>query len=334
MILSSLKKVSIATVGATALALGMSSAALAGPATVTAVTSGIDSGFDSVAEQIQNDPAVLAFLNVQLPAIATQLGGTTTLRNILQAPGTIPAIASFDADLAASLENLATIDAPQVNGVLDDPFDLDAIAAALPVLLNSETPDDFFTVSFNAGPLDAFVESITFDLGVDVDAAFDNRDFFFYNASPEVGQLNGLTAGDISFSTVTRNDFDNPNPTTSLTVSFAEGSFGLGDWFTFGVDTNAVGNDSIPQLSLFNALTNDELSTLNDAGDDFGEAGVTFSVNFENGKSGEGTFAVAGGVPLTSIAQASVDVPEPGSAAALIAVVAAAAKFGKRKEDQ
>lgn len=339
MILSSLKKVSVATLGALALTVGMGSTALAGSVSVSATTAGMDSGFDSVIEEIRQDPQVIA----TLAALRAQYGDDVSLRDLLddpivQAVLQDPQTASQTINLAqiapqwlplvSALQNSTLLTALQiinVPGVLNslDPATAALIDAPIMVVLDQEKPDDFFKIAFNAGPLDAYIESITFDLGADLDAAFDNRDFFLYDASPKVGTASGLTASDISFSPVTRNDFDNPNPTRLLTINFAQGSFGFGDFFTFGVDTNGIGTDVIAALAQFNSLTNDNLSTFNDTGADFGRAGVKFAVKLENGKSGEGTFGVV--APVASVARVNINwddnptsVPEPGTVAGLV----------------
>ncbi len=196
--------------------------------------------------------------------------------------------------------------------------------------------NSFFKVGFNASDdANAYIESVTFDLSGDTDAAFDNQDFFFFDAGPQVGQVGGsLTAAAISFSEVTRNSFANAaNWTRALTVSFAANTFKVGSFFTFGVDTNGVGDDAFPFLSILNGLTGDNVATFNDTGADFGRAGVQFVANIVHGSTtstGSGAFATTG---LFSSQAQITNAPEPltilGSALAL--------GFGarlKKKRDQ
>ncbi len=355
MILSSLKKVSVTTLSALALTVGIGGAALADSVSVRATTAGIDSGLDSVIEEIRQDPQVIA----ALAALQARYGQDVSLQDLLDDPAVQYILQNTQAasqtnnqnqvpaewrPVVSALQNSTLLTALQiidVPGVLDgaDPATAALLNAPIMKVLDQEKPNDFFKVGFNAGPLDAYVESITFDLGSDPGAAFDNRDFFLYNASPKVGLTGGLNASDISFSTVTRNDFDNRNPTRLLTINFAQGSFGFGDFFSFGVDTNGVGSDVIAALADFNELTNDDLTTFNDTGADFGRAGIKFAVKLENGKSGQSNFAVV--APMASVAQVNidlatdpVDVPEPGAAAGLALLALGAAQLRKRQGDR
>lgn len=171
-----------------------------------------------------------------------------------------------------------------------------------PIVLGA---DNFFTISFDQGRADEFVESILFDLSADADAVFDNQDFFSFSSAPEVGSSSGITAADIRFSPVTRADFNNPSPTRRLEISFAPGSFGLGDFFSFGVDTNGVGDDIVAEFASLSSLTNDAIETFNDTGSDFGNSLATFSVVLEGGNATTVRFEDIGN--YTSVAQAIVE---------------------------
>ncbi|NJR71284.1 MAG: PEP-CTERM sorting domain-containing protein [Synechococcales cyanobacterium CRU_2_2] len=241
--------------------------------------------------------------------------------------------------VVSALQNSSLLTALQILNVPELLNNADSATAAIlnrPIVdvLADEKPNDFFKIGFNAGPLNTYIESITFDLSSDPDAAFDSQDFFRYEALPKVGMTQGLSASDISFSAVTRNDDDNPNPTRLLKINFAQGSFGLGDFFSFGVDTNGVGSDVIAALAQLNSLTNDKLSTFNDTGADFGRAGIKFAVKLENGKSGEGTFGVVN--PVASAARVNIDnptsVPEPGTVAGLLLLGAMSATRRRQRQ--
>ncbi len=225
---------------------------------------------------------------------------------------------------------------------------LNAISADIPNL-NAQNQaalgnDDFFRISFDEGPVDQFIKSITIDLtetklGTS-DAWFDNLDFVGYDASPESGQTNGFSPSDITFSPV-----NHDGTTTALTVSFATGSFGWGDSFTFGVDTNSVGDDEVPLTPsldvLLASLLGHDASGFNDTGADFGLAGVKFLVELESGETGEAIFDQTG--PVSSKAEVtfanlvddgsdpSTSVPEPTTTSALLAVGAIATRLIRRK---
>ena len=94
-----------------------------------------------------------------------------------------------------------------------------------------------------------------------------------------------------------------PNGNT-LTITFAANSFGVGDFFRFGFDTDGLG-------------------TAPGSGEDFGDFSVPVTVELESGDTGAASFFVTqvnegpGGPIPQSIAQVDTgarSVPEPGSA--------------------
>lgn len=189
--------------------------------------------------------------------------------------------------------------------------------------------NSFFNVGFKASEdPNAYIKSVKFDLraGGDKDAAFDNQDFLVFDARPAVGQTGGgLNANAISFSSVNRNDFVNAaqgKTTSSLIVNFLPQAFKPGSFFSFGVDTNAVGTDSFPFLALLSAFTGDDVTTFNDTGADFGRAGVAFIVDLMKGDGSSATVSSTFRTTGLYASQAQItNAPEPltilGSALAL-----------------
>jgi hypothetical protein len=107
---------------------------------------------------------------------------------------------------------------------------------------------DFWGVSFDNGT--GFIQSVEFDLsplsalGISFD--FDSTTVPQLT-SPVIGNTSGLTAQDITA------DFNGTNP-TSLSFSFATGTFGTGDSFRFTADTDGTTLLSSPLGELHNGL--------------------------------------------------------------------------------
>ena len=129
---------------------------------------------------------------------------------------------------------------------------------------DSSNTTDFWGVNFTDG--DGYVKSVTFDLTADNNAYFDFDGVFTYgNAKkPILGTLIGLNSADITFSTSGAIGGYASHP-SSLTFSFATGSFGAGDSFRFSADTDALGI-GVP-----------------DSGVTMADSGVIFSVLLEDG---------------------------------------------------
>ncbi|NEP18838.1 MAG: hypothetical protein F6J97_18385 [Leptolyngbya sp. SIO4C1] len=170
--------------------------------------------------------------------------------------------------------------------------------------------NDFFEISVEGGPADASVKSITLDLTEtresESDAYFDPIDLGF-DATPEVGQTLNIDESDITFSEVARGAPNAPLGPSTLTASFAPGSFGAGSAFTFGADTNSVGSDFFPFLIPFEPFFEDPVSEFNDTGADFGIAGIRFLVELESGETGAALFEQTG--LLSSTAMVSFSLP-------------------------
>lgn len=120
----------------------------------------------------------------------------------------------------------------------------------------------FWGVSFAKGCDDGYISSITIDLtaGSDANAVFDLEGSGSYG--PVIGSKSGLSSSDISFS-----DSDGKS---SLTISFAEGSFGVGDSLLFGADTDYLKDDDAKSV---------------------GWQKVGFSVTFANGNTVSSSFS-------------------------------------------
>jgi len=120
----------------------------------------------------------------------------------------------------------------------------------------------FWTIDFKRGCDTGYIQSITIDLqaGTDADAYFDLSGPG--SSGPEIGSLDGLNAGDVSFD-------PNTGDTSALTVNFAQGSFGVGDSIQFGADTDYLGSNK---------------------GGSVGWADVGFTITFENGATYSTTF--------------------------------------------
>ena len=143
----------------------------------------------------------------------------------------------------------------------------------------------FYGVSFENGS--GFISSISYDLSLDANAFFDFDGTASLNDSTnpvlDLSSLVGLSAADISFS------FIPPQPTV-LTVNFAAGSFGAGDSFRFGADTDFLVSDPA-------------------SGSVFGDAGVVFSATLENGNSLTTSFSRAS----STRSLATISIEEPGA---------------------
>lgn len=158
---------------------------------------------------------------------------------------------------------------------------------------DNQTTAGFYGVAVT-GTTGEFVSSVTYDLSVDPGSFFDfDGDATFNNATAPViatGSLTGLTGGDISFSFL-------GNQPTSLTINFAPNTFGAGDSFRFGADTDFLGTDPAP-------------------GSVFGDAAVPLRVTFQGGGTSSAPFVTT--IPGQ---QSRVVVPEPGGAAVFAAAV-------------
>ena len=117
--------------------------------------------------------------------------------------------------------------------------------------------DTFWGIDFKSGCDTGFIQSVTLDLqaGSDSDAYFDLSGPG--SSGPDIGSLNGISAGDVTFT-------PDSGDTSTLTLNFAAGSFGVGDSIRFGADTDNLRNNS---------------------GGDVGRRSVGFTVTFENGSS-------------------------------------------------
>lgn len=183
------------------------------------------------------------------------------------------------------------------------------------------TRNNFFGISFDDGPAGTFLESVTLDLSPDSNAFFDITSGLFsvggIGFDFAAGSTSGLSAGDISRSLSGDNK--------KLTLSFASGTFAVGDSLRFGIDTDGVG----PSIFGFDLL---------DPGFDFGIAGVIASAFLSNGTSGSATFnGVSLIAPSQSVAIVNIDdpepVPEPASVLGLLAIGALGAGSSlKRKK--
>ena len=108
-------------------------------------------------------------------------------------------------------------------------------AAAAIIVADTTGPDsystaDYYGVAFQAGGVNRFIQSVTFELSADGDAYFDldGNGNFGNTTSPVLGTLTGLLAGDISFVFLDPVGGDPLHP-AQLRLDFAPGSFGVGD---------------------------------------------------------------------------------------------------------
>lgn len=163
--------------------------------------------------------------------------------------------------------------------------------------------NDFYGISFLAGNIGDYIQSIVFDLraGGNPKAQFD-----FAAGSPDApygpvfGGGVGLNASDVTF--VPNNTSGSP----TLTLNFAANSFGVGESFRFGADTDFLV----------------DLLSLSDTGGEFGDEGVGVFVTLQNGLSGSATFSnisSAKSQATVNIAD-STSVPEPASTLSLLAL--------------
>ncbi len=183
---------------------------------------------------------------------------------------------------------------------------------------NNQNDPDFFSLAIeDAGDTsDVFVKSIQIDLA----AGGDNDAYFDYSGFPPTLNLNtlqGLEAGDITFTSLEGSEVfatsfrPEDGDTSLLEISFAEGSFGIGDSFQFGAETDFLAVD------------------VRDDGDDFARAGVALTIELEDGSFETVTFSeVANNHSqiVQSIVYAAeppdpvVEVPEPFSVLGLFTV--------------
>ncbi|MDY7015917.1 MAG: PEP-CTERM sorting domain-containing protein, partial [Cyanobacteriota bacterium] len=178
-------------------------------------------------------------------------------------------------------------------------------AGAATIVADTTGSDDFFDsdfygISFLAGKVGDYIQSIVFDLRA---SGNPNAQFDFMPGSPDdpfgpvFGSGVGLNAGDVTFTP------NNTSGSPTLTLDFAANSFGVGDSLRFGADTDFLVNPN----SLF------------DNGGEFGDDGVGISVTLQNGLSGDAIFSKVS----TTQSQATVDiphVPEPTSTISLLAL--------------
>lgn len=146
-------------------------------------------------------------------------------------------------------------------------------AGAISVILADTTGEDnfgepdFYGVNFSSGS--GSIQSITYNLraGADNDALFDfSSSRTGYGPVVDTNSLNGISASNITFS-------PNSGTTPTLTVSFAPSSFGVGDSFRFGADTDFLASASL------------------ESGGSFGAQAVSFIVTLEDGSFGSTTFS-------------------------------------------
>jgi hypothetical protein len=127
-----------------------------------------------------------------------------------------------------------------------------------------------FAIEDEGDTSDVFIKSIQIDLA----AGGDNDAYFDYSGlAPllNLGSLQGLTDSDITFTPLAGTPVLAPsfNPedgdSSVLQISFAAGSFGIGDSFQFGAETDYLTDD------------------VRDDGDDFARAGVAITLELEDG---------------------------------------------------
>lgn len=182
---------------------------------------------------------------------------------------------------------------------------------------NNKNDPDFYSFAIeDAGDTsDVFVKSVFIDLaaGGDNDAYFD---FSGFSPTLNLDSLQGVEASDITFtslegSEVLATSFNPEDGDTSLLqISFAEGSFGIGDSFQFGAETDFLTED------------------VRDDGDDFARAGVALTIELEDGSMETVTFSevannhsqVVQSIVYAADTPDPVEVPEPFSVLGLLTV--------------
>ncbi|MEM9416339.1 MAG: MYXO-CTERM sorting domain-containing protein [Planctomycetota bacterium] len=177
---------------------------------------------------------------------------------------------------------------------------------------NSYGNDLFWGIDFAAGEAGTFIQSVTIDLraGSDANAYFDLSGGAFGSGGaygPAIGQLNGLNASDVSFSP------ENGDSST-LTLTFDAGTFGVGDSIRFGADTDRLG--------------------WNDDGADPGRKGVGFTVTFEDGSSYTTRFfKTSGWTSEANVYHDCTAIPTPGAAAMGMILLGGLGVRRRRKSD-
>jgi hypothetical protein len=151
--------------------------------------------------------------------------------NNLMTTGSTRSIPGGIGDIAPDGANLDQLTADQVTQVRSSPFVKDI--PKVQVDISGSTPfdtNDFFKVTFNTGPANVFLQSLSINLAT-VNAIFDPT-----NAPPglagspfQTSSLIGLAAGDITVA-------GNTDGSQNLTLSFAPGTFAVADAFNFGID--------------------------------------------------------------------------------------------------
>ncbi|MGB3532159.1 MAG: PEP-CTERM sorting domain-containing protein [Microcoleaceae cyanobacterium] len=168
--------------------------------------------------------------------------------------------------------------------------------------LNNGNDSDFFSfrIDDTGDTSDVFIKSIQIDLaaGGDSDAYFDFQSFA---PTLNLASLQGISESDITFTSLAGSQVVAPgfNPddgdTSLLQISFAFGSFGIGDSFQFGADTDNLANDR------------------RDDGDDFARAGAALTLELEDGTFETVSFSEVENnysQVIQSIANAA-DIPDP-----------------------
>jgi hypothetical protein len=185
--------------------------------------------------------------------------GAGGANNVMSA-GSVRSIPGGIGDIAPTGAALDQLTADQITQLRSSPFVKDV--PKVQVDISGSTPfntNDFFRVTFNTGPSNVFLNSLSINLAP-VNAFFDPTDNPpGLDGSPfALSGLTGLSAGDISVSGAT-------DGSQLLTLNFGAGTFGIGDAFSFGIDV-----DLLSCVDCFGA-TPAEL------------AGSLFSFNFSDG---------------------------------------------------